>query len=392
MRPAVLVLAGALLAGCSAAPAPDGMTGSVPASTAASATPDPTPSDTPVPTGPACTAEATSMDLAAQVGQLVMVGVDVGLSDAQRSVIRRNQLGSVILMGRTPGGARQVAAVAGKLDALAGEAGILIATDQEGGLVQRLQGPGFSKIPPAAEQAKLSSAELVAKAKGWGRELASAGVRLDLAPVADVVPAKFRATNQPVARLGRGYGSDPKTVSAKVAAFSKGMHAADVAVAVKHFPGLGAVTGNTDFASSVVDRTTTAKSALLRPFKDAVADGADAMMVSSARYTKIDPDHIAVFSPTVIGLLRSWGFDRVVVSDDLGAAAAVRGVPSSQRAVRFVSAGGDLALTVDVATAEAMASGLRTAAKADPDLADRVAESTARVLALKASLGLYECG
>lgn len=392
MRRAALVLAGALLAGCSAAPAADGTTASVPASTAASASPDPTPSDTPVPTGPECTAEATSMDLAAQVGQLVMVGVDVGLSDAQRSVIRTNQLGSVILMGRTPGGASQVAELAGKLDAFAGEAGILIATDQEGGLVQRLQGPGFSKIPPAAEHAKLSSAELVAKAKGWGRELANAGVRLDLAPVADVVPAKFRATNQPVARLGRGYGSDPETVSAKVAAFSKGMHAADVAVAVKHFPGLGAVTGNTDFASSVVDRTTTAKSALLRPFKDAVADGADAVMVSSARYTKIDPDHVAVFSPTVIGLLRSWGFDRVVVSDDLGAAAAVRGVPSSQRAVRFVSAGGDLALTVDVATAEAMASGLRTAAKADPDLADRVAESTARVLALKASLGLYECG
>lgn len=392
MRPAALVLAGILLAGCSAAPIQDGAKDSVPASPSASARPDPTPSSTPAPTGPACAGEAASMDLAAQVGQLIMVGVDVGLGEAQRSVIRTNRLGSVILMGRTPGGARQVAELAGKLDALAGEAGILIATDQEGGLVQRLQGPGFSKIPPAAEHAKLSSAELVAKAKGWGRELANAGVRLDLAPVADVVPAQFRATNQPVARLGRGYGSDPKTVSAKVAAFSKGMHAADVAVAVKHFPGLGAVTDNTDFATSVVDRTTTAKSALLRPFKDAVADGADAIMVSSARYTKIDPDHVAVFSPTVIGLLRGWGFDRVVVSDDLGAAAAVRGVPSSQRAVRFVSAGGDLALTVDAATAEAMASGLRKAAKADPDLAARVAESAARVLALKASLGLYECG
>ncbi len=391
MRLPALVLAGVLLAGCSALPFPQdpgtgpAATSAAPTAAASTATPEPTS------TAPACTAAAASLNLTEQVGQLVMVGVGVDLTNAQRVAIRKYHLGSAIVMGATPGGATQVEALTAKLAALSGDTGMLVAADQEGGLVQRLKGPGFSTIPSAAQQAGMSNAKLTRRATGWGEELAGAGVLLNLAPVADVVPTTFAATNEPIARLQRGYGSVPKTVSAKVGAFSEGMHAAGVGVAVKHFPGLGAVTGNTDFADSVVDRTTTPKSRLLRPFRDAVADGTDAVMVSSARYAKIDPDHLAMFSPTVIGLLRDWGFDGVVISDDLGAAAAVGEIPVSERAVRFVEAGGDLALTVDAATAGTMASGLRKAAKADPELAARVAESAARVLALKAARGLYHC-
>lgn len=393
MRVPALVLAGVLLAGCSAWPAPRATdAGSGSATTSVAPTPSASTQTPPTPTAPPCTAEADSLTLTEQVGQLIMVGVGVELTGTQRSVIRTYHLGSAIVMGATPGGAGQVATLTGKLDALGGELGMLVAADQEGGLVQRLKGPGFSTIPSAAEQASLSNSRLTASAKRWGEELAGSGVLLDLAPVADVVPVADRSTNEPIARLGRGYGSVPRTVSAKVEAFSEGMHAAGVAVAVKHFPGLGAVKGNTDFATSVVDDTTTPKSALLRPFRDAVSHGADAVMVSSARYDKIDPDHLAMFSPTVIGLLRGWGFDGVVISDDLGAAAAVRDIPASERAVRFIGAGGDLALTVDAATAGTMAAGLRKAAKADPELATRVAESAARVLALKASRGLYHCG
>src|SRR5699024_11974160 len=65
-----------------------------------------------------------------------------------------------------------------------------------------------------------------------------------LAPVADVVPASVGEQNKPIAALGRGYGSDPQQVSDKVTAFIKGMAAAGEATAVKHFPGLGTVTGD----------------------------------------------------------------------------------------------------------------------------------------------------
>ncbi|MFT4110486.1 glycoside hydrolase family 3 N-terminal domain-containing protein, partial [Propionicimonas sp.] len=364
MRRLVGLAAALVLAGCSAVGPP---AATPPATTAAPSATDPagtgtasgSPSATATASSPRCTAEAAALSPAEQVGQLVMVGVGVDLTGTQRSAIRKYHLGSAIVMGSTTGGVSRVASLSARLAKLGGGTGMLVAADQEGGLVQRLKGAGFGTIPSAARQATMPARELTDRATGWGKAMARAGVRLNLAPVADVVPAKYRSTNQPIARLGRGYGSDPRAVSAKVAAFSSGMEAAGVAVAVKHFPGLGAVTGNTDFTARVVDSTTTAGSARLQPFRDAVSAGVAAVMVSSAYYSKLDAARPAMFSPTVIGLLRDEGFDGVVVSDDLGAAAALSSVPVAERAVRFVRAGGDLALTVDASTAGRMAAGLR---------------------------------
>jgi beta-N-acetylhexosaminidase len=76
-----------------------------------------------------------------------------------------------------------------------------------------------------------------------------------------------------------------------------------------------------------VDEVTQRDDPYLQPFATAVRAGVPFVMVSLATYTKIDPDHLAVFSPTVIdGMLRGdLGFDGVVISDALGAT-AVRSV------------------------------------------------------------------
>jgi beta-N-acetylhexosaminidase len=388
-----LALAGALLlAGCSV-PQPTAVPGTTPppasttSATPSAARPTASPNQ-----GAACQALAGRLSLKARAGQLVMVGVSGSLDATERTAITSSKAGSVILMGGTAGGVKGVAKLSASLRKLGGDTGMLIAADQEGGLVQRLKGTGFATIPSAAKQAKLSDAALTRAATGWGTALARAGVRLDLAPVADVVPAGNARANRPIARLGRGYGSDPAKVSAKVAAFRAGLKAAGVESAVKHFPGLGAVTGNTDFTANVVDTTTTANSPLLRPFHDAVDAHTGAVMVSSAIYRKIDARSIAMFSPKVIGILRGWGYEGVVISDDLGAAAAVKHVPAKERAFRLVAAGGDLALTVAPAVAPSLVSGLVAHAKADPSFAAKLDASAARVLQLKENLGLVSCG
>ena len=321
-----------------------------------------------------------------------MVGVTGSLDAAERKAITANHLGSVILMGASTRGVKKTASLTASIATLGDESGILIAVDQEGGLVQRLKGPGFDTIPAAADQAKLSPTKLTQRATKWGSQLAAAGVQLNLAPVADVVPKANARANQPVAKLRRGYGSDPAKVSERVGAFIGGMHAGGVGAAVKHFPGLGAVKGNTDHVANVVDSTTTADSKLLRPFRDAADNGVDAVMISSAIYRKIDAKRIAAFSPTVIGLLRDWGYDKVVISDDLGVARALRDVPAKQRAVRFVDAGGDLAISVQPKVAVSMVKGLVAKAKKDAAFAERLTESAARVLALKQNYGLTTCG
>ncbi len=341
---------------------------------------------------PACRAEAEALSIAERAGQLVMVGVTGSLDGAERKAITANHLGSVILMGASSRGVKKTAGLTASIAELGDEIGILVAVDQEGGLVQRLKGAGFDRIPAAADQAELTPAKLRQRATAWGEQLAAAGVQLNLAPVADVVPKANARANQPVAKLRRGYGSDPAKVSERVAAFVDGMHAGGVGAAVKHFPGLGAVKGNTDFAANVVDSTTTADSKLLGPFRDAAANGVDAVMISSAVYRKIDAKRIATFSPKVIGLLRDWGYGKVVISDDLGVARALRDVPARQRAARFVEAGGDLAISVEPKAAVAMAKGLVAEAEKDAAFSERLTESAARVLVLKQEYGLISCG
>ena len=111
----------------------------------------------------------------------------------------------------------------------------------------------------------------------------------------------------------------------------------------KHFPGLGRVAGNTDFTANVVDTVTTANDPYLNSFRAAVGAGVPMVMVALANYAKIDPTELAVFSPTVMRLLRNGlGFNGVIVSDDLGQATAVQSVAEPNRANGFLAAGGDL--------------------------------------------------
>jgi beta-N-acetylhexosaminidase len=107
-------------------------------------------------------------------------------------------------------------------------------------------------------------------------------------------------TNKPIGQLRRGYGPSPKKVAAKVTAFTEGMNRAGIATAVKHFPGLGRVRGNTDYMTRVVDPTTTRHDAALAGFKAAVNANVDMVMVSSAFYLKIDDEHRAAFSTMII--------------------------------------------------------------------------------------------
>ena len=99
----------------------------------------------------------------------------------------------------------------------------------------------------------MTVATLKQKAARWGRQLGQAGVNLDLAPVADVVPPGTDASNAPIGEFQREYGHDPATAATHVRAFIAGMTQAGIGTSAKHFPGLGRVVGNTDFTGDVVD-------------------------------------------------------------------------------------------------------------------------------------------
>jgi beta-N-acetylhexosaminidase len=343
-----------------------------------------------------CAALVRRMSMSERVGQLLMVAVSSsGIDASEKSIIDRTRAGSVLLLGNSKAGMHAIQGVVGRVrDASRSpeEVKVLLAADQEGGLVQRLRGPGFTRIPSASVQAKQADAKLRRNASQWGRELKAAGIDANLAPVADVVPASMAWMNQPIGQLRRGYGRSPKTVAAKVTAFTEGMDEAGLATAVKHFPGLGRVRGNTDHMTRVVDRTTTRHDAAHAGFEAAINAGVDMVMVSSAFYTKIDDEHRAAFSTVIMEemLREDLGYSGVVISDDL-AAAAMRTLPPDERAIRFVRAGGDLLIIGDSGLATTMANAIKEEASEDPDFAKRVTQSASRVVVMKERRGLAEC-
>jgi beta-N-acetylhexosaminidase len=332
-----------------------------------------------------------------QVGQLMFLGL-VGnqLGPAERDAIQKYGVGSVWYTEFSTASISSVAAVSAQVQSLAasatGGAGFLVAANQEGGQIDQFHGPGFGSIPSALQQGTEDPAVLQSQAAEWGAHLIAAGINLNLAPVMDTVPPGQDKLNAPIGALQREFGHDPVTVSVHGIAFIAGMHRSHVLVTIKHFPGLGRVTANTDFSAGAVDATTTPNDPYLVPFSQAIDAGADLVMVSTATYTNIDPQHLAVFSPAVIGILRNQDhFAGVIVADDLGAAVAVASIPPGDRAVDFIAAGGDL-VTVKTANLIApMVTAVSARMAADAAFADQVRTAVTRVLQLKIGAGLIKC-
>jgi len=373
-----------LLAACAAAPGP--VAGTPAAAAAPSAEPP----------RPSCVDTVLAgLDRRAVAGQLIVVGAPLGAAVGPSvDLVKRLPVGGVLLTGRSRSGVAAVAARTAALQrAVTGRVGLLVAADQEGGQVQTLTGPGFTAIPTAVEQGRWSTAKLTDAAAGWGGELKAAGVNLDLAPVSDVLSAQLGPSNLAVGVSRRTFGTEPAAVGSGVLAFSDGLSRAGVAAAVKHFPGLGQVRANTDHTANVRDTTTDGDSPSIEPFRRAITAGVPVVMISSAVYTRIDATQPAAFSRAVVtDLLRTrLGFGGVVISDDLGRAVAVAGVPAAQRAVRFVAAGGDLVLTVDPQTAGPMIDALVARAATDPEFATALTASARRVLDVKHAQGLLRC-
>ncbi|QXT62383.1 glycoside hydrolase family 3 N-terminal domain-containing protein [Tessaracoccus palaemonis] len=395
---ALTALGAVALAACAPAPLTAGTASATaaatdPATTTSALAPSTTAS--PSPTVDSCATLAADLSLEEQVGQLFIIGLDSAeLDETTRRAIADYDIGSVILLSNRTSGSSAIRTLTASISKEGtARLPIMIAVDQEGGTVQRLQGDGFSTIPTAREQGTWSVDDLRAQATSWAQQLKKAGVDYNLAPVADVVPESKRDTNAPIGSLKRDFGADAEQVSESVTAFIDGMRAGGIMTSAKHFPGLGEVTENTDYAVAH-DDDIDEDSVALEPFEAAIDAGVSSVMISSAIFEKIDPDNEGVFSSAVItDLLRGkLGYDGVVIADDLGAAKAVGDVAPGERAVRFLAAGGDLVINADPRLMGDMVAAVLDEADDDADFRAGLETSTARILTLKAEAGLLSCG
>lgn len=295
--------------------------------------------------------------------------------------IRHGKMGGVVLLGNGWLTRRTAATVTAELQQAACTRGepLLIAVDQEGGIVRRL-----AWAPPTEAPDEMTSPS-VAQSQGEGAAAAlrSVGIDIDFAPVVDT-PSSAKNF------LGSRAFSHSRTWNASMAhSFVAGLQSNGIAATAKHFPGLGLASGNTDHGRIVIDAAAWKLRQGLLPFQSAVKAGVKLVMISTAIYPKLDGSkNPAAFSSTIInGLLREQlGFNGVTVTDSLTAPAAER-IPHT--ATRAMLAGSDL-LIFGAESASELGYSTLLADKADsPRLQARLTQAAARIRALKAWLAAH---
>jgi len=219
---------------------------------------------------------------------------------------------------------------------------VLVLVDHEGGRVHRLPRP-FTRFPPAAVVGRAGDPALAAAvARAMAREIRAAGFDSGLTPVLDCL------TDPRSTVIGdRAFGADPDTVAACGVAFIEAALAEGLIPVAKHFPGHGGTPLDSHLTLPEVDSTLEALERVeLVPFRRALAAGCPAVMVAHVRYRRLDPVWPASLSSAVIGdLLRNrLGFTGLVLGDDLEMKAVAETWGVGGAAVRFLEAGGDLAL------------------------------------------------
>src|SRR5436190_18435868 len=289
------------------------------------------------------------MTLEEQIGQLLMVGF-WGTTPSLEIIdlIQRYHVGNVILFSRNIHETQQVLELTQKVQEIAKKAGqrypLLIAIDQENGIVQRL-GDIVTIFPGNMALGAIGSEEIAYEvAMATGNELKGMGINMNLAPVVDVNnnPAN------PVIGI-RSFGEDASLVARLGTAMVKGYRAAGIVSCLKHFPGHGDTTIDSHLSLPVIPYTFERLEALeLIPFRSGMEAGAESLMIAHIAFPKLMEQNTlpATLSSTIVqGLLRNQlAFKGIILSDCMEMEAISETFGTERGVVMAVKAGIDLVL------------------------------------------------
>lgn len=299
----------------------------------------------------------TDMPAASRLGQYFVVGYDSRDQSALRILAGRGLIGGIFITrrnaaGRTADDLRQEISELQALRQSAGLPSLIVATDQEGGVVSRLS-PPLSNLPPLAALVAESrnGEEMEARAEAYGkqqgRELAALGVTVNFSPVVDLKTGhadQLLDFHSQIAQ--RAISADPVVTARTALAYSRGLEAHGVRPTLKHFPGLGRVKEDTHHFSAALD-TPIAEldSHDWVPFKQVAKASNALLMLGHVSLSGMDRENPVSFSrPVVQNIIRGdWKYEGVLITDDLTMGAAYRhGLCNAT--VKAINAGVDLLL------------------------------------------------
>lgn len=275
-----------------------------------------------------CAQPTNKVDLDTKIGQMLMIGFRGLAVDDNHPIIddiKKRDLGGVVLFDydvpldtavrniRSPA---QLSTLTEQLQDAA-EIPLLIAIDQEGGVVSRLKTTyGF---PPTVSARYLGTLNNIDSTRKYARQTAQTlqnmGINTNLAPVVDL---NTNPENPIIGAIERSFAANPKTVTRHASAYINTLHKYDIITTLKHFPGHGS--SEDDSHKGYVDVTDTWQRKELKPYRNLIEKGiADIVMTAHIFNAQLDTAYPATLSRhTINGLLRdSLNFEGVVISDDM---------------------------------------------------------------------------
>jgi beta-N-acetylhexosaminidase len=300
------------------------------------------------------------MDRRLLAAQLILSAVDGRdtLPERTRALLAEIPPGGILLfsynLGRDP---ERSKAFIGEVSACVARFSLapFVASDQEGGSVQRFRGRAALPAPlsywQGMERELSSGGSGAERAEAWaearratllaienhaaeaGQELRRLGVNFNLAPVAEFLSEE----NRPFLK-DRSYSPDPVFTGEAAAAFIRGMERAGIAATLKHFPG----NSGADPHRSRAVLASGDPEPLVAPFRYVVGrENPAAVMVSHVVVPSWD-SRPSSLSPAAVGRLRALGFEGIILADDFTMAAA--GAPVERCAVEALNAGVDMVM------------------------------------------------
>lgn len=333
-----------------------------------------------------------SMSLDEKIGQLVISGFDgYELDNTTKNLIKEDYIGGVILFSRNIKDSSQLLNLTNSLKEANknNEIPLFISVDEEGGDVSRLP----KDIPPLPSNEIIGNKDSISYteniATALSKELNSFGFNMNYAPVLDI---NSNSKNPVIGN--RSYGNNPSIVSKHGLVTMNILKENNIIPVVKHFPGHGDTSVDSHLALPIVEHDIERLMSFeLIPFKEAINNGSDVVMVSHILLPKIDKDNPSSLSNEVINniLRKKLNFNGVVITDDLTMGAILENFNIGNAAVKALNAGNDLLLIChNYENVKIALNAIKTAVKNGILTEKRIDESLYRILSLKEKYNLID--
>lgn len=326
-----------------------------------------------------------NMSLDEKIGQLVISGVEsTSIDPTIQDFIQKKYIGGVILFSRNVSTAQQVLNLTNSIKDTnkSNKIPLFISVDEEGGLVSRLP-KEFIKLPKNSYIGEIDNPKFSYDiGKSIGKELSSLGYNMDFAPVMDI------NSNPKNPVIGaRSFGNNEKIVSELGIETMKGLQSENIIPVIKHFPGHGDTSVDSHIGLPIVNNDLNRlKNFELVPFKSAINNGADVVMVSHILLSKLDNQYPASLSSKIItDLLRNQlNFMGVIITDDMTMGAISKNYGIGDAAVKSLLAGSDIILVChEYDNVNKVLDSIKLAVKNNVISEQRINQSLYRILSLK---------